>query len=42
MKSISDAKWKVMKVAWNKWPILASEIFEELDELGKLLNLKKK
>lgn len=30
MKSISDAEWKVMKIVWNKSPILASEIVEAL------------
>lgn len=30
MKNISDSEWKVMKVVWDKNPILASEIIEAL------------
>lgn len=30
MKNISDSEWKVMKIVWNKSPMLASEIVEVL------------
>lgn len=30
MNNISDSEWKVMKVLWNKSPMLAGEIVDEL------------
>jgi BlaI family transcriptional regulator, penicillinase repressor len=29
---ISDAEWEVMNLAWNKSPITASEVVEQLEE----------
>jgi BlaI family penicillinase repressor len=35
LKNISDSEWKVMKVLWNRSPLLAGEIVEILKETTK-------